>query len=61
MGPGSPGPHQPARLAGLSRHGIRTLINTSRGSGFWGPPFRIFAASEITLLALRSPHLPSSP
>ncbi|MEK0098291.1 metallophosphoesterase [Streptomyces sp. A475] len=48
---------QPA-LAGLSRHGDRTLLYTSRGTGFWGPPFRIFAPSEITLLVLRSPQRP---
>ncbi len=41
-------------LAGLSRHGERTMLYTSRGSGFWGPPFRIFAPNEITLLILRS-------
>ncbi|MEU3711109.1 metallophosphoesterase [Streptomyces catenulae] len=46
---------QPA-LAGLSRHGTRTLLYTSRGTGFWGPPFRIFAPSEITLLVLRAPQ-----
>ncbi|PWI17906.1 metallophosphoesterase [Streptomyces sp. Act143] len=46
---------QPA-LAGLSHHGERTLLYTSRGTGFWGPPFRIFAPSEITLLVLRSPR-----
>ncbi|MHC3470789.1 metallophosphoesterase [Streptomyces sp. 7R007] len=46
---------QPA-LAGLSQHGARTLLYTSRGTGFWGPPFRIFAPSEITLLVLRSPQ-----
>ncbi|WP_440556578.1 metallophosphoesterase [Streptomyces sp. SCPE 10] len=51
---------QPA-LAGLSRHGDRTLLYTSRGTGFWGPPFRVFAPSEITLLVLRSPNLPTSP
>ncbi|MEU1122199.1 metallophosphoesterase [Streptomyces sp. NPDC005899] len=50
---------QPA-LAGLSRHGARTLLYTSRGTGFWGPPFRVFAPSEITLLVLRSPHGPTS-
>ncbi|TXS48843.1 metallophosphoesterase [Streptomyces sp. t39] len=50
---------QPA-LAGLSRHGVRTLLYTSRGTGFWGPPFRVFAPSEITLLVLRSPR-PSAP
>lgn len=51
---------QPA-LAGLSRHGTRTLLYTSRGTGFWGPPFRIFAPSEITLLVLRSPQRPPAP
>jgi uncharacterized protein len=38
---------------GLSRHGDRTQLYTTRGSGFWGPPFRIFAPSEITLITLR--------
>ncbi|MEV6120666.1 metallophosphoesterase [Streptomyces sp. NPDC052077] len=51
---------QPA-LAGLSRHGARTLLYTSRGTGFWGPPFRVFAPSEITLLVLRSPQAPPAP
>ncbi|MFF2137240.1 metallophosphoesterase [Streptomyces sp. NPDC058193] len=50
---------QPA-LAGLSHHGARTLLYTSRGTGFWGPPFRVFAPSEITLLVLRSPQQPAS-
>jgi uncharacterized protein len=40
-------------VQGLSRHGDRTQLYTSRGTGFWGPPFRIFAPSEITLLTLR--------
>jgi Predicted phosphohydrolases len=40
-------------LHGLSRHGERTQLYTSRGTGFWGPPFRVFAPSEITLLILR--------
>lgn len=39
---------------GLSTHGERTQLYTSRGTGFWGPPFRVFAPSEITLLTLRS-------
>ncbi|NUS30498.1 MAG: metallophosphoesterase [Streptomyces sp.] len=51
---------QPA-LAGLTRHGPRTLLYTSRGTGFWGPPFRVFAPSEITLLVLRSPQQPTAP
>lgn len=42
-------------VQGLSRHGDRTQLYTSRGTGFWGPPFRVFAPSEITLLTLRRP------
>lgn len=41
-------------LHGLTRHSARTQLYTSRGTGFWGPPFRIFAPSEVTLLTLRS-------
>ncbi len=44
-------------LAGLSRHGECTQLYTSRGTGFWGPPLRIFAPSEITVLTLRSAAL----
>ncbi|HVH24924.1 MAG TPA: metallophosphoesterase [Pseudonocardia sp.] len=40
-------------LHGLSRHGDRTQLYTSRGTGFWGPPFRIFAPPEIAVLTLR--------
>jgi uncharacterized protein len=43
-------------VQGLSRHGGRTQLYTSRGTGFWGPPFRVFAPSEITLLTLRRVH-----
>ena len=42
-------------LQGLSRPGERTQLYTTRGAGFWGPPFRVFAPSEISLLTLRSP------
>ncbi len=45
---------QPA-VQGLTRHGARTQLYTSRGTGFWGPPMRIFAPSEITVLTLRAP------
>jgi uncharacterized protein len=38
---------------GLSSHGERTQLYTSRGAGFWGPPFRVFAPSELTVLTLR--------
>jgi hypothetical protein len=41
-------------VQGLSRHGERTQLYTSRGTGFWGPPLRVFAPSEITLLTLRA-------
>ncbi len=44
---------QPA-LQGLTRHGERTQLYTSRGTGFWGPPLRVFAPSEITVLTLRA-------
>ena len=41
-------------LQGLTRHGEHTQLYTSRGTGFWGPPFRIFAPSEITLITLHA-------
>lgn len=41
-------------LQGLSRPGPGTQLYTTRGVGFWGPPFRVFAPSEISLLTLRS-------
>jgi predicted MPP superfamily phosphohydrolase len=44
---------QPA-LQGLTRHGGRTQLYTSRGTGFWGPPLRVFAPSEISVLTLRA-------
>jgi predicted MPP superfamily phosphohydrolase len=39
-------------VQGLTRHGP-TQLYTTRGAGFWGPPLRVFAPSEITLLTLR--------
>jgi len=44
------------QVSGLRRHGDRTQLYVSRGTGFWGPPLRIFAPSEITVLTLRAPH-----
>jgi len=38
--------------AGLHRHG-NLWVYTSRGTGYWGPPKRFFAPSEITLITLR--------
>jgi hypothetical protein len=40
-------------VAGLyERNGSRLYV--SRGTGFWGPPMRLFAPAEITEIALRS-------
>ena len=39
-------------LAGLHRKGDSQLY-VSRGTGFWGPPMRVFAPAEITLLKLQ--------
>ena len=38
--------------AGLAKLG-RMWVYTSRGTGYWGPPKRVGAPSEITLLTLR--------
>jgi predicted MPP superfamily phosphohydrolase len=38
-------------IAGLIRHGDAQLY-VSRGTGFWGPPMRVLAPAEITLLEL---------
>jgi predicted MPP superfamily phosphohydrolase len=40
-------------VQGLTRHGARTQLYTSRGTGVWGPPLRVFAPSEISLITLR--------
>ncbi|HSD28997.1 MAG TPA: metallophosphoesterase [Vicinamibacteria bacterium] len=32
-----------------------SLLYVSRGTGFWGPPMRLFAPAEITELVLRAP------
>ena len=45
-------PLQQPFVSGLHRIG-RLQIYTSRGTGYWGPPVRLFAPSEITLLRLR--------
>ncbi|WP_194291356.1 metallophosphoesterase [Cumulibacter manganitolerans] len=41
-------------LAGLYQVGARTQLYVSRGTGFWGPPFRIGAPPEITEIALHA-------
>ncbi len=39
-------------VAGLYRRG-RAQLYVSRGTGFWGPPMRLFAPAEITEIVLR--------
>lgn len=38
--------------AGFARIGD-LMVFTSRGAGFWGPPLRLFAPSEVPILVLR--------
>jgi len=40
-------------LAGLHRHDARRQIFVSRGTGFWGPPLRVLAPSEISQVVIR--------
>jgi hypothetical protein len=44
-------PLQQPYTAGLHRHG-RMWVYVSRGTGYWGPPKRLGAPSEITLVTL---------
>jgi len=39
-------------LSGLHRHGPRSQIYVSRGTGCWGPPMRVGAPPEITNVVL---------
>lgn len=39
-------------VRGLHRHGEHTQIYVSCGTGFWGPPMRVLAPSEITEITL---------
>jgi predicted MPP superfamily phosphohydrolase len=45
---------QPA-VEGLSRHGDTQLYVTA-GAGYWGPPMRIGARPEVTVVELRAPR-----
>lgn len=47
-------PMQQPFVAGLKRLD-RLLVYVSRGTGYWGPPIRFFAPSEITVLRLVCP------
>jgi predicted MPP superfamily phosphohydrolase len=40
------------QVAGFLRRG-RSQLYVSRGTGFWGPPIRLFAPSEITEIRVR--------
>ena len=42
-------------VAGLHVRGSAKLY-VSRGTGFWGPPMRLFAPAEITEIVLRAPR-----
>ena len=42
-------------VSGLYRSGA-AQIYVSRGTGFWGPPMRLFAPAEITEITLRAPR-----
>ena len=42
-------------VEGLSRHGDTQLYVTS-GAGYWGPPMRIGARPEVTVVELRAPR-----
>jgi uncharacterized protein len=39
-------------VRGLHQHNSTTQIYVNKGTGFWGPPMRLGASSEITLLKL---------
>lgn len=39
-------------IKGLHKHNERTQIYVNKGTGFWGPPMRLGASSEITLINL---------
>ncbi|RXJ79859.1 metallophosphoesterase [Arcobacter sp. F2176] len=41
-------------IKGLHQHNSKTQIYVSKGTGFWGPPMRLGASSEITYLKITS-------
>ena len=46
-------------VAGLSQVNDRTQIYVSRGTGYWGPPMRLGAPAEITVLTLAARGTPT--
>lgn len=41
-------------VKGLNQHTDSTQVYVNKGTGFWGPPMRLGASSEITILKLSS-------
>ncbi len=41
-------------LSGLYQHSKKTQIFVSNGAGYWGPPVRLFAPSELVRITLRT-------
>ncbi|WP_252981548.1 metallophosphoesterase family protein [Aliarcobacter butzleri] len=39
-------------VKGLHQHNDTTQVYVNKGTGFWGPPMRLGASSEITILRL---------
>jgi hypothetical protein len=40
-------------LKGLHQHNLNTQIYVNKGTGFWGPPMRLGASSEMTVITLK--------
>ena len=40
-------------VRGLHQHNLSTQIYVNKGTGFWGPPMRLGASSEITHFHLK--------
>jgi uncharacterized protein len=40
-------------IKGLNKYNDRTWAYVSKGTGYWGPPVRVGARSEITVLTLK--------
>ena len=39
-------------IKGLNKHNENTQVYVNKGTGFWGPPMRLGASSEISILSL---------
>jgi len=40
------------QVAGLYQHSDDTQIYVNKGTGFWGPPMRLGASSEISFIKI---------